>query len=93
MTTRLLIVDADMSIAHLVTAIEFGTLASLIRATKNVLTRHVLIDQVCRVNDIGDEHVVHVHLASLRHKLGSEPAGPDFIGAVRTVGHPVRAAS
>jgi len=39
---------------------------------------------------VGDAHVVDVHLANLRRKLGEDPARPMFIETVRGLGYRFR---
>lgn len=36
---------------------------------------------------VGDEHIVDVHVAHVRRKLGDDPASPRFIDTVRGVGY------
>ena len=75
------------------TAIEFDLLAALIREPGVVLSRQQLLDRVWGVDFVGDEHVVDVHLANLRRKLGEDPSRPSFIETVRGVGYRFRQAS
>jgi len=72
------------------TAIEFDLLASLMREPGIVLTRQQLLDRVWGADFVGDEHVVDVHLANLRRKLGDDAARPTFIETVRGVGYRLR---
>ena len=72
------------------TAIEFDLVASLIRERGVVFTRQQLLDRVWGMDYVGDEHVVDVHLANLRRKLGDDPAKPRFIETVRGVGYRFR---
>ncbi|MEX1173280.1 MAG: response regulator transcription factor [Chloroflexota bacterium] len=72
------------------TAIEFDLLASLIRERGVVFSRQQLLDRVWGMDYIGDEHVVDVHLANLRRKLGDDPGQPRFIETVRGVGYRFR---
>jgi DNA-binding response OmpR family regulator len=76
----------------LLTVIEFDMLASLIREPGIVFTRQQLLDRAWGVDFVGDEHVVDVHLANLRRKLGDDPTRPDFIETVRGVGYRFREA-
>ena len=77
--------------AHVeLTAIEFDLVASLIRERGVVFTRQQLLDRVWGMDYVGDEHVVDVHLANLRRKLGDDPAKPRFIETVRGVGYRFR---
>lgn len=36
---------------------------------------------------MGDEHIVDVHVAHLRRKLGDDPANPRYVSTVRGVGY------
>ena len=72
------------------TAIEFDLVTSLIRERGVVFTRQQLLDRVWGMDYVGDEHVVDVHLANLRRKLGDDPAKPRFIETVRGVGYRFR---
>ncbi len=74
----------------LVTTIEFELLAALIREPGMVLTRQQLLDRAWGSDYVGDEHVVDVHLANLRRKLGDDPARPTFIETVRGIGYRFR---
>jgi DNA-binding response OmpR family regulator len=71
----------------LLTVIEFDLLATLIREPGVVLTRQQLLDRAWGADYFGDEHVVDVHLANLRRKLGDDAARPTFIETVRGVGY------
>jgi two-component system alkaline phosphatase synthesis response regulator PhoP len=70
--------------------IEFDILAALIREPGIVFTRQTLLDRVWGVDFVGDEHVVDVHLANVRRKLGDDAANPDFIETIRGVGYRFR---
>ena len=72
------------------TAIEFDLVASLIRERGVVFTRQQLLDRVWGMDYVGEEHVVDVHLANLRRKLGDDPGNPRFIETVRGVGYRFR---
>jgi two-component system, OmpR family, alkaline phosphatase synthesis response regulator PhoP len=72
------------------TAIEFDLLAALIREPGVVLSRQRLLDRVWGTDFVGDEHVVDVHLANLRRKLGDDARRPTFIQTVRGVGYRFR---
>jgi DNA-binding response OmpR family regulator len=71
----------------LLTVIEFDLLTTLIREPGVVLTRQQLLDRAWGADYFGDEHVVDVHLANLRRKLGDDAARPVFIETVRGVGY------
>ncbi|MGK2850328.1 MAG: response regulator transcription factor [Candidatus Limnocylindrales bacterium] len=72
------------------TAIEFDLVAALIRDRGVVFSRQQLLDRVWGMDYVGDEHVVDVHLANVRRKLGDDPGGPRFIETVRGVGYRFR---
>jgi DNA-binding response OmpR family regulator len=71
------------------TLTEFSLLATLARDPGVVLSRQRLLDEVWGVDYIGDDHLVDVHIANLRRKLGDDPADPRFIETVRGVGYRV----
>jgi DNA-binding response OmpR family regulator len=61
------------------TRLEFDLLATLAAQPRVVFTRRQLIDHVWGEDWFGDEHIVDVHVAKLRRKLG------DHAGLVATV--------
>jgi len=69
------------------TVLEFDLLATLIREPGVVHTRQQLLDRVWGVDYVGDEHVVDVHLANLRRKLGDDASRPTYVETVRGVGY------
>ena len=69
------------------TATEFGILAALARDPGVVLSRTALLDLVWGREFAADEHLVDVHVANLRRKLGDDIAAPRFIETVRAVGY------
>ena len=75
--------DAPVSL----TTLEFDLLATLIRELGVVHTRQQLLDRVWGLDYVGDEHVVDVHLANLRRKLGDDASRPSFVETVRGVGY------
>ncbi len=75
------------------TALEFELLALLSREPGVVFTRQQLLDHVWGVDFVGDEHVVDVHVANLRRRLGEDAARPAHIETVRGVGYRCRAAT
>ena len=77
----------------LLTVIEFDLLATLIREPGIVLTRQQLLDRAWGADYVGDEHVVDVHLANLRRKLGDDAVRPMFIETVRGIGYRFREAT
>ena len=64
------------------TRLEFDLLATLAERPRVVFTRRQLLDHVWGEDWFGDEHVVDVHVAKLRRKLGD----PDLVRTVRGVG-------
>ena len=64
------------------TRLEFDLLATLTDHPRVVFTRRQLLDRVWGEDWFGDEHVVDVHVAKLRRKLGD----PDLVRTVRGVG-------
>jgi DNA-binding response OmpR family regulator len=72
------------------TALEFDLLAALARDPGIVIRRQALLDQVWGAEFVGDDHLVDVHVANLRRKLGDDPAQPRFVETVRGVGYRLR---
>lgn len=72
------------------TAIEFDLLAVLARDPGVVVRRTALLDRVWGPEFVGDDHLVDVHVANLRRKLGDAPSDPRFIETVRGVGYRLR---
>jgi DNA-binding response OmpR family regulator len=64
------------------TRLEFDLLVTLTDHPRVVFTRRQLLDHVWGEDWFGDEHVVDVHVAKLRRKLGD----PDLVRTVRGVG-------
>ena len=81
-------VRVDGRLAEL-TPTEFSILAMLARDPGVVVTRQQLLDAVWGVDYVGDDHVVDVHVANLRRKLGDDPDQPRFVETVRGVGYRV----
>ena len=75
------------------TALEFNLLAVLAREPGLVRTRATLLEQVWGVEYAGDDHLLDVHIANLRRKLGDESAAPRFVETVRGVGYRLREGS
>ena len=72
------------------TVIEFGLLAALARDPGSVLTREQLLDRVWGQDFVGDDHLLDVHVAKLRSKLGDDPGQPRFVETVRGIGFRLR---
>lgn len=69
------------------TALEFNLLAALARRPGVVISRQALLDEVWGSSVAGDDHLVDVHIANLRRKLGDDSASPRFVETVRGVGY------
>ncbi|MCC2592497.1 response regulator transcription factor [Tessaracoccus sp. OS52] len=71
----------------LLTRTEFDILDVLSSRPNLALSRRQIIDEVWGPGWVGDDHVVDVHVANLRKKLGDPPAEPAYILTVRGVGY------
>jgi DNA-binding response OmpR family regulator len=69
------------------TRLEFDLLEALSERPRVVLSRRQLLEGVWRSDWYGDEHLVDVHIANLRRKLGDDPRRPRWILTVRGVGY------
>jgi DNA-binding response OmpR family regulator len=69
------------------TTTEFEVLAVLARDPGVVVTRQALLDAVWGVDFVGDDHLVDVHVANLRRKLGDDAEAPRFVATVRGAGY------
>ena len=69
------------------TTTEFEILATLARDPGVVVSRQALLDAVWGVDFVGDDHLVDVHVANLRRKLGDDAEAPRFIETVRGAGY------
>ena len=74
------------------TTLEFDLLAVLARDPGVVVRRQALLDRVWGIDFVVDDHLVDVHVANLRRKLGDDPAHPRFVETVRGVGYRLREA-
>ncbi len=72
------------------TALEFNLLAAIARAPGLVVTRDALLDAVWGPGYTGDDHLLDVHVANVRRKLGDDPGAPRFVETVRGVGFRLR---
>jgi DNA-binding response OmpR family regulator len=72
------------------TALEFNLLVELARQPGDVLDRQTLLDRVWGTDFIADDHLVDVHIANLRRRLGDDAVAPRFIETVRGVGYRLR---
>ena len=69
------------------TRTEFDLLDVLSGLPKVAVSRRQIIDRVWDVNWHGDDHVVDVHVANLRRKLGDDPNDPRYVLTVRGIGY------
>ena len=72
------------------TALEFNLLARLAREPGIVVPRQVILESVWGPGYETDDHLVDVHIANLRRKLGDDPGRPRFVETVRGVGYRLR---
>ncbi len=86
-------VDADARTVRVadeeveLTRIEFDLLDALTECPRLTYQRATLLERVWGPNWFGDSHVVEVHMANLRNKLGDDPKRPRFIKTVRGIGY------
>ena len=69
------------------TKIEFDLLDVLSAEPRVVFSRERLLERVWGGEWFGDDHVVDVHIANLRAKLGDDPRTPRFVRTIRGVGY------
>lgn len=69
------------------TALEFSLLTTLASYPGRIFTRTQILEQVWGTDYFGDDHVVDVHIANLRKKIGDDAADPQYIETVRGVGY------
>lgn len=69
------------------TRLEFDVLDALSEQPRVAFSRRQVLERVWGPNWFGDEHVVDVHVANLRRKLGDDPADPRYITTLRGVGY------
>lgn len=79
------VVRVDGAVLSL-TRTEFDILAALAREPGLVVDRPTLLASVWGPG-YDDDHLVDVHVANLRRKLGDEPERPRFVETVRGVGY------
>ena len=75
------------------TSTEYDLLVVLARHPGRAFTRAQLLTLVWGADFFGDDHVVDVHIANLRKKLGEDPAQPRLIETIRGVGYRLKAGS
>lgn len=66
---------------------EFDLLDALSARPLAAFTRAQLMEHVWGPSWFGDEHVVDVHIANLRRKLGDDPQDPLYVKTIRGVGY------
>ena len=69
------------------TRTEFDLLDALSERPKLAYTRRQLIERVWGPGWVGDEHLVDIHIAHIRRKLGDDPAAPRYVLTVRGIGY------
>ncbi len=69
------------------TRLEFDLLDALSGQPRIAFSRRQLLERIWGPNWFGDEHVVDVHIANLRRKLGDDGAAPRYVLTVRGVGY------
>jgi DNA-binding response OmpR family regulator len=69
------------------TPTEFDILVTLTSRPKLAFSRQQILDQVWGEGWVGDDHIVDVHVAHLRQKLGDDSATPRYVRTVRGVGY------
>lgn len=69
------------------TKLEFDLLDTLSAEPRVAFDREQLLEQVWGSASYRDDHVVSVHVANLRRKLGDDPEAPRYIRTVRGVGY------
>ena len=69
------------------TRLEFDLLEALSERPRMVLSRRQLLERAWGADWLGDEHLVEVHIANLRRKLGDDPHNPRYVRTVRGVGY------
>ena len=69
------------------TRTEFDLLEVLSSRPRYAWARRQLIDEVWDPAWVGDEHIVDVHVAHLRRKLGDDAGGARYVETVRGVGY------
>ncbi|MGH2659566.1 MAG: winged helix-turn-helix domain-containing protein, partial [Actinomycetota bacterium] len=69
------------------TRIEFDLLDAISEHPRLVFSRSQLLERIWGENWYGDDHVVDVHMSSLRRKIGDDPQAPRYIRTVRGVGY------
>jgi DNA-binding response OmpR family regulator len=69
------------------TRTEFELLVAFMSRPRRVWERETLARHVWQTDWPGDDHVIDVHVANLRHKLGDTPRQGNWVQTVRGVGY------
>jgi DNA-binding response OmpR family regulator len=69
------------------TKTEFDLLDVLSGEPRVAFSRERLLERVWGGGWIGDDHLVDVHIANLRTKLGDDPRAPRYVRTIRGVGY------
>ncbi len=69
------------------TRTEFDLLATLLSGPRRVWPRETLLRTVWGTEWVSDGHLVEVHMANLRRKLGDDPRSGRYIRTIRGVGY------
>jgi len=69
------------------TRLEFDLINVLSERPRVVFSRQQLLERVWGDDWIGDDHLVDVHIAKLRRKLGDNTQSPRYIRTVRGIGY------
>lgn len=69
------------------TRLEFDLLDALSERPRVAFSRGQLLDRVWGPDWVGDDHLVDVHIAKLRSKIGDDAQAPRYIHTVRGVGY------
>jgi DNA-binding response OmpR family regulator len=72
------------------TAMEFDLLATLASEPGVVFGRDRLLEKLWGGDYFGSDHVIDVHVANVRKKLGDDPQDPRYLQTVRGVGYRFR---
>ncbi len=69
------------------TKLEFDLLEVISGEPRVAFSRERLLERVWGPGWFGDDHVVDVHIANVRSKLGDDPRNPRYVRTVRGVGY------
>ena len=69
------------------TPTEFDLLSVLSERPRLAMSRRQLLENIWGESNAGDEHLVDVHIANLRRKLGDDPSRQRYVITVRGVGY------